>query len=164
MSKKHINKNYVNDEEIIKIQNDIDNLEKKLFSEDNLISIDESNSILNTNNNNIINESIDKQKNNNNTLNENEPFIDYNNNLEKSENISYVMNKNEECLNKNKSKKEEINIENNDNKEKIRKLIELQREIDELREKRGKKINYKSQQLNKAYYNNKKIKKKNNYK
>ena len=146
--------NDINNEDILKIQNEIDNLEQKLFSDGNQnISLNEFNSISNSNNINPIqrNEKL------------NEKSYKFNNNLFK---IS------EKIKNDNIKIIENDDIEDNDNeffmkvskkKEKIKELIELQKEIDKLRKEKGKKI---KNRLNKIYNNNnnKSKKPKNKYK
>ena len=157
--------NEINNEDILQIQNEIDNLEQKLFSNNNSnISLSEINSISESNNINSIHLSSKKISNNddahikNKPTNEklNEKSYKFNNiNLNKindkikNDNIKIIENDdidNQESIN-DKFKKEE----------KIKELIELQKEIDNLRQERSKKIKNK---LNKMHnYNNSKIQK-----
>lgn len=157
--------NEINNEDILQIQNEIDNLEQKLFSNNNSnISLSEINSISESNNINSIRLSSKKISNNdddhikNKPANEklNEKSYKFNNiNLNKindkikNDNIKIIENDdidNQESIN-DKFKKEE----------KIKELIELQKEIDKLRQERSKKIKNK---LNKMHnYNNSKIQK-----
>ena len=155
--------NEINNEDISQIQNEIDNLEQKLFSINNSnISLSENNSITESSNTNSIHLSSQKISNNDETpiqkkqINEklNEKSYKFNNiNLNKinekakNDNIKIIENDdiaNQESFN-DKIKKEK----------KIKELIELQKEIDKLRQERGKKIKNK---LNKMHdYNNSKI-------
>ena len=158
--------NVFNNEEIIIIQNEIDNLENLLFSKDKESSQNDSNSNMynftktepeKINNNSFKNDSLSNNGNNityqiqdkilfGNSINS----IEKNFNDDKTENIE---KNNEKNLNN-------ANI-NCNNLKKVMELINLQKEIDILREKREKKINYKTKKLNKIYTNNKnnKIKK-----
>ena len=116
-------------EDIIKIQNEIDTLEKKLFFDVNEPLMNDSN---------LINYTQNK-------------IIENNNNLSQQMNKESLYNApNVEQSNYNISKS---NDNDNDNIKKIKELIELQKEIDILREKRGKKILSKTEKLHKAYTN-----------
>ena len=163
--------NVFNNEEIIIIQNEIDNLENLLFSKDKESSQNNSNSNMynftktepeKINNNSFKNDSLSNNGNNityqiqdkilfGNSINS----IEKNFNDDKTENIEKNNEKNLNNAN--------INCNNIKYKKlkKVMELINLQKEIDILREKREKKINYKTKKLNKIYTNNKnnKIKK-----
>ena len=163
--------NVLNNEEIIIIQNEIDNLENLLFSKDKESSQNDSNSNIynfaktepeKINNNSFKNDSLSNNGNNityqiqdkilfGNSINS----IEKNFNDDKTENIEKNNEKNLNNANIN------CNNINSDNLKKVMELINLQKEIDILREKREKKINYKTKKLNKIYTNNKnnKIKK-----
>ena len=164
MSKNNVLKN----QEIIIIQNEIDNLENLLFSLDKESSQNESNS-------NIINNitktyQIEKINNNSfkngDALSKNENNITYqiqdkilfsnSNNLENNLYDSKTEKNNEKNMNNANIKCHNIN---SDNLKKIMELINLQKEVDILREKREKKINYKTKKLNKIYNNNNKTNK-----
>ena len=152
----------INNEDISKIQNEIDNLEQKLFSDNNStninISLNELNSISESNNINLINLNSQNflNKNQNEKINEKSfKFNNYNNNFKKIE---------EKKENENIKIIENDDIENTDNtpenfnkKQKIKELIELQKEIDKLRLERSKRINNK---LSKMHYTNKNTKNK----
>jgi len=160
MSNKNISE--INNEDISKIQNEIDNLEQKLFSDNNStninISLNELNSISESNNINLINLNSQNflNKNPNEKINEKSfKFNNYNNNFKKIE---------EKKENENIKIIENDDIENTDNtpenfnkKQKIKELIELQKEIDKLRLERSKRINNK---LSKMHYTNKNTKNK----
>ena len=157
------NKNIIeiNNEDISKIQNEIDNLEQKLFSDNNStninISLNELNSISESNNINLINLNSQNflNKNPNEKINEKSfKFNNYNNNFSKVE---------EKKENENIKIIENDDIENTDNtpenfnkKQKIKELIELQKEIDKLRLERSKRINNKLSKM----HTNKNIKNK----
>ena len=142
-------KNDINNEDILKIQNEIDNLEQKLFSDSNAnISLNTFNSVSTTNNINSIqkNEKL------------NEKSFKFNNNLykisEKIKNDNIKIIENEDIEN------EDVDEESKKNG-KIKKLIELQKEIDKLRKEKGEKI---EKRLNKIYSNNNNKKPKNKFK
>ena len=151
----------INNEDISKIQNEIDNLEQKLFSDNNStninISLNELNSISESNNINLINLNSQNflNKNPNEKINEKSfKFNNYNNNFKKIE---------EKKENENIKIIENDDIENTDNtpenfnkKQKIKELIELQKEIDKLRLERSKRINNKLSKM----HTNKNIKNK----
>ena len=150
----------INNEDISKIQNEIDNLEQKLFSDNNStninISLNELNSISESNNINLINLNSQNflSKNPNEKINE-KSFKFNNNNFKKIE---------EKKENENIKIIENDDIENTDNtpenfnkKQKIKELIELQKEIDKLRLERSKRINNK---LSKMHNTNKNTKNK----
>ena len=159
MSNKNISE--INNEDISKIQNEIDNLEQKLFSDNNStninISLNELNSISESNNINLINLNSQNflNKNPNEKINEKSfKFNNYNNNFSKVE---------EKKENENIKIIENDDIENTDNtpenfnkKQKIKELIELQKEIDKLRLERSKRINNKLSKM----HTNKNIKNK----
>ena len=159
MSNKNISE--INNEDISKIQNEIDNLEQKLFSDNNStninISLNELNSISESNNINLINLNSQNflNKNPNEKINEKSfKFNNYNNNFKKIE---------EKKENENIKIIENDDIENTDNtpenfnkKQKIKELIELQKEIDKLRLERSKRINNKLSKM----HTNKNIKNK----
>jgi len=156
------NKNIIeiNNEDISKIQNEIDNLEQKLFSDNNStninISLNELNSISESNNINLINLNSQNflNKNPNEKINEKSfKFNNYNNNFKKIE---------EKKENENIKIIENDDIENTDNtpenfnkKQKIKELIELQKEIDKLRLERSKRINNKLSKMHNTYKNTK---------
>ena len=160
MSNKNISE--INNEDISKIQNEIDNLEQKLFSDNNStninISLNELNSISESNNINLINLNSQNflNKNPNEKINEKSfKFNNYNNNFSKVE---------EKKENENIKIIENDDIENTDNtpenfnkKQKIKELIELQKEIDKLRLERSIRINNK---LSKMHNTNKNTKNK----
>ena len=130
------NLNEINNEDLSRIQDEIDNLEQKLFSDNN-------------NSNIISNKEFIIDKRTNEKINEksykfiNDNIIIQNNNEKKgNDNIKIIVN---EDIDKNS------NTDISKQKEKIRELIELQKEIDKLRQERSKKINNK---LNKLYNNN----------
>ena len=136
------NENDINNEDILKIQNEIDNLEQKLFSDSNAnISLNTFNSVSTTNNINSIqkNEKL------------NEKSFKFNNNLykisEKIKNDNIKIVENDDIADNDN----ENNNEDSKKKAKIKELIELQKEIDKLRKERGKKI---KNALNKIYSNN----------
>ena len=162
MSKKNLNKKLINNEDIIKIQNEIDNLEKKLFSENIEFSqIYEPSTI--PNNQSRLTEGNNSQHiyniepNNINYFEQSNVLsIDINNNFKEDEKEENEIKEKEENYKKKEDtnlNKKEIIVDNSSNLKKIRELIELQKEIDLLREKRGKKINDKTKKLNKAYNN-----------
>ena len=155
--------NEINNEDISQIQNEIDNLEQKLFSINNSnISLSEINSIQESSNTNSIHLSSQKITNNDETQIQNKPINEKLN--EKSYRFNNInLNKiNEKVKNENIKIIENDDIANqksiNDKikkEKKIKELIELQKEIDKLRQERGKKIKNK---LNKMHdYNNSKI-------
>ena len=153
------NLNEINNEDLSKIQDEIDNLEQKLFSDNNNSNISlnklnlssESNNMnsIHLNSNIISNKEFIIDKRTNEKINEksykfiNDNIIIQNNNVKKgNDNIKIIVN---EDIDKNR------NTDISKQKEKIRELIELQKEIDKLRQERSKKINNK---LNKLYNNN----------
>ena len=153
------NLNEINNEDLSKIQDEIDNLEQKLFSDNNNSNISlnklnlssESNNMnsIHLNSNTISNKEFIIDKRTNEKINEksykfiNDNIIIQNNNVKKgNDNIKIIVN---EDIDKNS------NTDISKQKEKIRELIELQKEIDKLRLERSKKINNK---LNKLYNNN----------
>ena len=153
------NLNEINNEDLSKIQDEIDNLEQKLFSDNNNSNISlnklnlssESNNMnsIHLNSNIISNKEFIIDKRTNEKINEksykfiNDNIIIQNNNEKKgNDNIKIIVN---EDIDKNS------NTDISKQKEKIRELIELQKEIDKLRQERSKKINNK---LNKLYNNN----------
>ena len=153
------NLNEINNEDLSKIQDEIDNLEQKLFSDNNNSNISlnklnlssESNNMnsIHLNSNIISNKDFIIDKRTNEKINEksykfiNDNIIIQNNNEKKgNDNIKIIVN---EDIDKNS------NTDISKQKEKIRELIELQKEIDNLRQERSKKINNK---LNKLYNNN----------
>ena len=153
------NLNEINNEDLSKIQDEIDNLEQKLFSDNNNSNISlnklnlssESNNMnsIHLNSNIISNKDFIIDKRTNEKINEksykfiNDNIIIQNNNEKKgNDNIKIIVN---EDIDKNS------NTDISKQKEKIRELIELQKEIDKLRQERSKKINNK---LNKLYNNN----------
>ena len=152
------NLNEINNEDLSKIQDEIDNLEQKLFSDNNNSNISlnklnlssESNNMnsIHLNSNIISNKEFIIDKRTNEKINEksykfiNDNIIIQNNNVKKgNDNIKIIVN---EDIDKNS------NTDISKQKEKIRELIELQKEIDKLRQERSKKINNK---LNKLYNN-----------
>ena len=152
------NLNEINNEDLSKIQDEIDNLEQKLFSDNNNSNISlnklnlsyESNNMnsIHLNSNTISNKEFIIDKRTNEKINEksykfiNDNNIIQNNNEKKgNDNIKIIVN---EDIDKNS------NTDISKQKEKIRELIELQKEIDKLRQERSKKINNK---LNKLYNN-----------
>ena len=152
------NLNEINNEDLSKIQDEIDNLEQKLFSDNNNSNISlnklnlssESNNMnsIHLNSNIISNKEFIIDKRTNEKINEksykfiNDNNIIQNNNEKKgNDNIKIIVN---EDIDKNS------NTDISKQKEKIRELIELQKEIDKLRQERSKKINNK---LNKLYNN-----------
>ena len=141
------NENEVNDEDILKIQEEIDNLEQKLFFDNNL-NINEINynsdlDVINSSNNDFIH----KEKLNEKSYKFNNNIITNNNSSDKSkiENINNNIKIIDEtdCSNHNNIVKEQ----------KIKQLKELQKEIDKLRKEKGKKISKKLDKINS--YNNK---------
>ena len=159
--------NVLNNEEIIIIQNEIDNLENLLFSKDKESSQNDSNFNMpnftkisepeKINNSSFKNDSLSNNGNNityqiqdkilfGNSINS----IEKNFNDDKNENIEKNNEKNLNNANIN------CNNINSDNLKKVMELINLQKEIDILREKREKKINYKTKKLNKISTNNNK--------
>jgi len=153
------NLNEINNEDLSKIQDEIDNLEQKLFSDNNNSNISlnklnlssESNNMnsIHLNSNIISNKEFIIDKRTNEKINEksykfiNDNIIIQNNNEKKgNDNIKIIVN---EDIDKNSG------TDISKQKEKIRELIELQKEIDKLRQERSKKINNK---LNKLYNNN----------
>ena len=142
--------NEINNEDILQIQNEIDNLEQKLFSNNNSnISLSEINSISESNNINSIHLSSKKISNNDDAHIKNKPTNEKLNEKSYKFNIKIIENDdidNQESIN-DKFKKEE----------KIKELIELQKEIDNLRQERSKKIKNKLNKMHK--YNNSKIQK-----
>ena len=152
------NSNEINNEDISKIQDEIDNLEQKLFSDNsnanislnkfNLSSESKNNDSFHLNCNNITNKEFNIDKRADEKINEKSyKFINDNiiqNNNEKKGNDIIKIIENDDI---DKSNIKDISKQ----KEKIRELIELQKEIDKLRQERSKKINNK---LNKLYNNN----------
>ena len=158
------NKNIIeiNNEDISKIQNEIDNLEQKLFSDNNStninISLNELNSISESNNINLINLNSQNflSKNPNEKINEKSfKFNNYNNNFKKIE--EKKENENIKIIENDDIEKTDNTSENFNKKQKIKELIELQKEIDKLRLERSKRINNK---LSKMHYTNKNTKNK----
>jgi len=158
------NKNIIeiNNEDISKIQNEIDNLEQKLFSDNNStninISLNELNSISESNNINLINLNSQNflNKNPNEKINEKSfKFNNYNNNFKKIE--EKKENENIKIIENDDIEKTDNTSENFNKKQKIKELIELQKEIDKLRLERSKRINNK---LSKMHYTNKNTKNK----
>ena len=152
------NLNEINNEDISKIQDEIDNLEQKLFSDNNNsnislnklgLSSDSNNmSSFHLNSNYITNKEFIIDKRTNEKINEksykfiNDNVIQGTNEQKGNDKIKIIEN---DDIDKSNS------IETSKQKEKIRELIELQKEIDKLRQERSKKINNK---LNKLYNNN----------
>ena len=152
------NLNEINNEDISKIQNEIDNLEQKLFSDNNNSNISlnklnlssESNNMspFHLNSKDINNKKFIVDKRINEKINEksykfiNDNVIQSNNEQKGNDKIKIIEN---DDIDKSKS------IDTSKQKEKIRELIELQKEIDKLRQERSNKINNK---LNKLYNNN----------
>ena len=131
--------NFINNLDIIEIQQDIDNLEKKLFSSDDNINITKKSDTINHNNSiKDINKITSKNTQN---------IFEEINEEENSEESDGGTGKNP--TNKNNNNKKLIN--NFDNKKKILELLKLQKEVDKLREKRGQKIIQKIENLNKDY-------------
>ena len=156
------NLNEINNEDISKIQNEIDNLEQKLFSDNNStninISLNELNSISESNNINLINLNSQNflNKNPNEKINEKSfKFNNYNNNFKKIE--EKKENENIKIIENDDIEKTDNTSENFNKKQKIKELIELQKEIDKLRLERSKRINNK---LSKMHYTNKNTKNK----
>ena len=164
--------NLLNNEEIIIIQNEIDNLENLLFSKDKESFQNDSNSNMynftktyepeKINNNSFKNDSLSNNRSNITCqIQDRILFDNSNNSIEKNFNdtkTENIKNNNEKNLNNTYINCNNIN---SDNLKKVMELINLQKEIDILREKREKKINYKTKKLNKICNNNKnnKIKK-----
>ena len=160
--------NVLNNEEIIIIQNEIDNLENLLFSKDKESSQNDSNFNMHNftkisepekiNNSSFKNDSLSNNRNNityqiqDKILfgNSNNSIENNFNNDQKEKNMENNNEKNLNCANIN------YNNINSDNLKKLMELINLQKEIDILREKREKKINYKTKKLNKIRTNNNK--------
>ena len=154
MSNQNINE--INNEDISKIQYEIDTLEQKLFSDSVANpSLYEFNSLPESNNTNSIQINSQNISNNEYSLN--------NKTNEKLNEKSYKFNNNSFNKFNKKSKNDNIKIIENDeddnnqntndkiNKElKIKELLQLQKEIDLLREKKGEKI---KKRLNKIYNN-----------
>ena len=152
------NSNEINNEDISKIQDEIDNLEQKLFSDNsnanislnkfNLSSESKNNDSFHLNSNNITNKEFNIDKRTDEKINEksykffNDNIIQNNNEKKGNDIIKIIENDDSD-----KSNMKDISKQ----KEKIRELIELQKEIDKLRQERSKKINNK---LNKLYNNN----------
>ena len=156
------NLNEINNEDISKIQDEIDNLEQKLFSDNNStninISLNELNSISESNNINLINLNSQNflNKNPNEKINEKSfKFNNYNNNFKKIE--EKKENENIKIIENDDIEKTDNTSENFNKKQKIKELIELQKEIDKLRLERSKRINNK---LSKMHYTNKNTKNK----
>ena len=163
--------NLLNNEEIIIIQNEIDNLENLLFSKDKESFQNDSNSNMynftktyepEKINNSFKNDSLSNNRSNITCqIQDRILFDNSNNSIEKNFNdtkTENIKNNNEKNLNNTYINCSNIN---SDNLKKVMELINLQKEIDILREKREKKINYKTKKLNKICNNNKnnKIKK-----
>ena len=166
------NLNEINNEDLSKIQDEIDNLEQKLFS-------DNSNTNISLNKLNITSES-----NNYNSIHLNSDSIDnkefiidkianekVNEKSYKFTNDNIIQNYSENKGNDNikieeydESDKSKSNIDTIKQKEKIKQLIELQKEIDKLRQEKTKKINNKLNKIYKTNNNNIKKKEKNKYK
>ena len=142
--------NEINNEDILQIQNEIDNLEQKLFSNNNSnISLSKINSISESNNINSIHLSSKKISKNDDAHIKNKPANEKLN--EKSYKFNIKIIENDDIDN------QESNNDKFKKEEKIKELIELQKEIDKLRQERSKKIKNK---LNKMHnYNNSKIQK-----
>ena len=166
------NLNEINNEDLSKIQDEIDNLEQKLFS-------DNSNTNISLNKLNITSES-----NNYNSIHLNSDSIDnkefiidkianekVNEKSYKFINDNIIQNYSENKGNNNikieeydESDKSKSNIDTIKQKEKIKQLIELQKEIDKLRQEKTKKINNKLNKIYKINNNNINKKEKNKYK
>ena len=166
------NLNEINNEDLSKIQDEIDNLEQKLFS-------DNSNTNISLNKLNITSES-----NNYNSIHLNSDSIDnkefiidkianekINEKSYKFTNDNIIQNYSENKGNDNikieeydESDKSKSNIDTIKQKEKIKQLIELQKEIDKLRQEKTKKINNKLNKIYKTSNNNINKKEKNKYK
>ena len=160
--------NVLNNEEIIIIQNEIDNLENLLFSKDKDSSQNDSNFNMpnftkisepeKINNSSFKNDSLSNNRNNiTYQIQDKILFGNSNNSIENNCNNDP---KYENMENNNKKNLNFTNINcnniNSDNLKKLMELINLQKEIDILREKREKKINYKTKKLNKISTNNNK--------
>ena len=166
------NLNEINNEDLSKIQDEIDNLEQKLFSDNSNtnISLNKLNITSESNNYNSIHlnsDSIDNKefiidKIANEKVNEKSyKFINDNINQNYSENKGNDNIKIEEYDESDKSKS---NIDTIKQKEKIKQLIELQKEIDKLRREKTKKITNKLNKIYKTNNNNINKKEKNKYK
>ena len=166
------NLNEINNEDLSKIQDEIDNLEQKLFSDNSNtnISLNKLNITSESNNYNSIHlnsDSIDNKefiidKIANEKVNEKSyKFINDNIIQNYSENKGNDNIKIEEYDESDKSKS---NIDTIKQKEKIKQLIELQKEIDKLRREKTKKITNKLNKIYKTNNNNINKKEKNKYK
>ena len=166
------NLNEINNEDLSKIQDEIDILEQKLFSDNSNtnISLNKLNITSESNNYNSIHlnsDSIDNKefiidKIANEKVNEKSyKFINDNIIQNYSENKGNDNIKIEEYDESDKSKS---NIDTIKQKEKIKQLIELQKEIDKLRQEKTKKINNKLNKIYKTNNNNINKKEKNKYK
>ena len=166
------NLNEINNEDLSKIQDEIDNLEQKLFSDNSNtnISLNKLNITSESNNYNSIHlnsDSIDNKefiidKIANEKINEKSyKFINDNIIQNYSENKGNDNIKIEEYDESDKSKS---NIDTIKQKEKIKQLIELQKEIDKLRREKTKKITNKLNKIYKTNNNNINKKEKNKYK
>ena len=157
MSNQNI-KEIINNEDLLKIQNEIDNLEQKLFSENNTTSTSMNKYSYLSESNNINSNNLNSQ-----IIQSNNKFIVNKKTNEKINEKSYKFNINSFQNNKENKGNDKIKIiendgmDNNENinskfekEEKIKQLIELQKEIDKLRQEKGKKINDK---LHKIYNN-----------
>ena len=142
------NENKVNDEDILKIQDEIDNLEQKLFFDNSNLNINERNYISDLDVINISkNDFIHKEKLNEKSYKFYNNIITNNNSSDKSK---------IENINNNIKIIDETDCPNNNNinkEQKIKQLKELQKEIDKLRKEKGKKISKKLDKINS--YNNK---------
>ena len=159
------NLNEINNEDLSKIQDEIDNLEQKLFLSLNKLNItSESNNYnsIHLNSDSIDNKEFIIDKIANEKVNEKSyKFINDNINQNYSENKGNDNIKIEEYDESDKSKS---NIDTIKQKEKIKQLIELQKEIDKLRQEKTKKINNKLNKIYKTNNNNINKKEKNKYK
>ena len=152
------NNNEINNEDLLKIQNEIDNLEQKLFSDNNITSTSMNKYIYLSESNNTNSNNLNSQ-----IIQSNNKFIVNKKTNEKINEKSYKFNINSfQNNNENKGNDKIKIIENDDTdsnensndkvkkEEKIKQLLELQKEIDKLRQEKGKKINDK---LHKIYNN-----------
>ena len=159
------NLNEINNEDLSKIQDEIDNLEQKLFLSLNKLNItSESNNYnsIHLNSDSIDNKEFIIDKIANEKVNEKSyKFINDNINQNYSENKGNDNIKIEEYDESDKSKS---NIDTIKQKEKIKQLIELQKEIDKLRQEKTKKINNHLNKIYKTNNNNINKKEKNKYK
>ena len=157
------NNNEINNEDLLKIQNEIDNLEQKLFSDNNITGTSMKQYNYLSESNNTISNNLNSQ-----IIHSNNKYILNQNTNEKLKEKSYKFNINNFQNNNENKGNDKIKIIENDDidsnensndkdkkEKKIKQLLELQKEIDKLRQEKGKKINDKLHRIYNNTNNNK---------